>query len=64
MTNSDIMKAAHAEARKIVAAKRISYREAMVFGLRRVYAKIETDRFVAAALARPAAPKFLWLRGM
>jgi len=64
MTNSEIMKAAHAEARNIVAAKRISYREAMVFGLRRVYAKIESDRAIAVIRARPATPKFLWLRGM
>jgi hypothetical protein len=64
MTKSQIFKAAHAEARAMVAAKRISYAEAFKFGLRRVYNKIETDRFVACQLAQPEMPKFMWLRGM
>lgn len=64
MTKSEIMHFAHAEARKMVAQRRISYREAMKYGLRRAYNKVETDRFVACQLAQPAMPKFMWLRGM
>lgn len=69
MTPCEIMKAAHAEARAIVAARRwsqgpISYREALMYGMRRVYHKIAQDRMVAAILAEPAKPKFMWLRGM
>lgn len=55
------MLAAHAEARKM---RGISYREAMKFSLRRVYNKIESDKFVACYLAKPKTPKFMWLRGM
>jgi hypothetical protein len=64
MTKSEIMKAAHIEARQMVLEKRISYREAMMFGLRRVYNKLEREVFVAAHLAQPEAPKFIWLRGL
>lgn len=64
MTKSEIMRAAHVEARKMVVANRISYREAMMFGLRRVYNKIEQDVFVAAYLAQPKTPKFMFLRGL
>lgn len=61
MTQSQIMLAAHAEARKM---RGVSYVEAMKFGLRRVYNKLMTDRFVAWKLAQPKTPKFMWLRGM
>lgn len=61
MTNSEIFKAAHAEAKRIKAS---SYAEAFKFALRRVYNKIEQDRFVASVLAKPETPKFMWLRGM
>lgn len=67
MTNSQIFKAAHAEAKIILATRRgpaINYAEAFQFGLRRIYNKIEQDRFVAAVLAEPEKPKFMWLRGM
>ena len=64
MTKSELMLYAHSEARKMVIAKRISYKEAMVFGLRRSHNKNETERFVAAQLAQPEMPKFMWLRGM
>ncbi len=59
MTKSEIFKAAHAEARKIKAS---SYREAFMYGLRRVYNKLEKDTW----MARPVVPtpKFMWLRGM
>ena len=63
MTMTEVMKAAHAEARAIVAAKRISYREAMKYGLRRVYAKLQQDRNVAIIAAQAETPKFMWLRG-
>lgn len=61
---SEIMKAAHAEARSIVASQRISYAEAMRFGLRRVHNKLLTDRNMAIIAAQGATPKFMWLRGM
>lgn len=61
MTKSQIMLAAHAKARKMTG---IPYREAMRFGLKRVYNKIYTDMFVAAHLAQPSLPEFMWLRGM
>ena len=64
MTMSECMKAAHAEARAIVVAKRCSYREALMYGMRRVYAKLQQDRNVAIIMAQPAAPQFMWLRGM
>ena len=64
MTMSECMKSAHAQAREIAAAKRISYREALMYGLRRVYAKLLQDRNVAIIMAQPAAPQFMWLRGM
>lgn len=61
MTKSQIFKAAHTEARTM---RGISYAEAFKFGLRRVYNKIEKNRFVAMVLAEPEKPKFMWLRGM
>lgn len=61
MTKSQIFKAAHAEARTM---RGISYAEAFKYGLRRVYNKIDKDRFVASVLAEPKQPKFMWLRGM
>lgn len=61
MTKSQIFKAAHAEARKM---RGLSYAEAFKFGLRRIYNKIETDRFVAWKQSQPETPKFMWLRGM
>ena len=61
MTNSQIFKAAHAEAKVI---KANSYAEAFKFALRRVYNSIEKDKFVAAVLAEPKMPTFMWLRGM
>ena len=64
MTMSECMKAAHVEARAIVATKRCSYREALMYGMRRVYAKLQQDRNVAIIMARPAAPQFMGLRGM
>lgn len=64
MTKSELMLYAIAEARKMVIIKRISYKEAMRFGLRRAHNKNETERFVAARLAQGPVPKFLWLRGM
>jgi hypothetical protein len=63
MTKSEIMKAAHAEAREIVASKRISYAEALKFGLRRVYNDLLTARNVAIIAAQAETPKFMWLRG-
>lgn len=69
MTMSECMKAAHAEAKAIVANRRysqgpISYREALMYGMRRIYAKLQQDRNVAIIMAQPAAPQFMWLRGM
>jgi hypothetical protein len=64
MAKSEIMNAAHAEARKIVAQKGYTYREAMKFGLRRVYNKIQNDASVARILAQPKTPKFMFLRGL
>lgn len=64
MTKAEIMRAAHAEARKMVVSKCISYREAMKFGLRRVYNKIQSDVFVACILAQSKTPKFMFLRGL
>lgn len=61
MTKSELMLYAIAEARKM---KGLSWREAMRFGLRRAHNKNETERFVAAQLAQPEMPKFMWLRGM
>ena len=63
MTMTEVMKAAHAEARAIVAAKRISYREAMKYGLRRVYNNLLQARNVAIIAAQAETPKFMWLRG-
>jgi len=68
MTMSECMKAAHAEARSIIAARSrmegpISYREAIKFGLRRVYNKLLTDRNMAIIAAQAETPKFMWLRG-
>ncbi len=64
MTKSELMLYAHSEARKMVIAKRIRYKEAMVFGMRRAHNKNEKDAFIAAQLAKPEMPKFMWLRGM
>lgn len=61
MTNSEIFKAAHAEVKTM---RGISYAEAFKYGLRRVYNKIMTERFVAIHLAQPKMPKFMWLRWM
>lgn len=61
MIKSQIFKAAHAEARTMCG---INYAEAFKYGLRRVYNKIEKDRFIAAVLAEPKQPKFMWLRGI
>lgn len=69
MTKSEIMKAAHAEAKNMVEERRYSirgpmaYSEALRYGLRRVYGKIEADRAVAIISARSPTPKFMWLRG-
>ncbi len=63
MTKSEIMKAAHSEARGIVSSQRISYREAMKFGLRRVHNKLLTNRNMAIIAAQAETPKFMWLRG-
>lgn len=63
MSMSEVMKAAHAEAKGIVASQKITYREAMRFGLRRVYSKLLTDRNVAIIAAQAETPKFMWLRG-
>lgn len=63
MTKTEIIKAAKAEAREMIATKRTPARDAIMFGFRRVYNKIERDRFVAAQLALPETPKFMWLRG-
>lgn len=67
MTNSEIFKAAHAEAKAIIANRRysqgpISYAEAFKYGLRRIYNQIEKDKWMA--LPRQEKPKFMWLRGM
>ena len=62
MTKSEMFKAAHTEAKLIVAAKRCSYAEAFMYGLRRVYNKIEKDNWIARP--RVEQPKFMWLRGM
>ncbi len=64
MTKSELMLYAHSEARNMVISKRISYKEAMIFGLRRAHNKNEKDIFIAAQLAKPEMPKFMWLRGM
>jgi hypothetical protein len=61
---SDLLKAAHAEARNIVAQKGYSYAEAFKFGLRRAHSAVQKQAFVAAVLAQPAAPKFMFLRGL
>lgn len=58
MTKSEIMKYAHAEARKM---KNISYRQAMVFGLRRAYNK---QMHLVMMAVHEDQPKFMWLRGM
>jgi len=63
MTMTEVMKAAHAEARAIVAANRINYREAMKYGLRRVYNDLLQARNVAIIAAQAETPKFMWLRG-
>lgn len=60
MTKSEIFKSAHEQARSI---KAVSYAEAFKYGLRRVYNQIQTDAFIKAELAKPATPKFMWLRG-
>lgn len=49
------------DARKM---KGLSWREAMRFGLRRAHNENEKRAFVAAQLAKPELPKFMWLRGM
>jgi len=64
ITKSQIMLAAHQEAKAIVAEKRISYREAMMYGLRKVYNKLLQERNMAVIMAQPATPQFMWLRGM
>ena len=65
MTKLEIMQAAHAEARQMVRDRKVApYAEGMKFGLRRVYNKLQREAFVAAAMAQPATPKFMWLRGM
>ncbi len=64
MTMSEVMKSAHAQARAIVASKRCSYREALMYGLRRVYNDLLQARNVAIIAAQGTAPQFMWLRGM
>lgn len=64
MTRTEIMQMAHAEARKIVAKQGGTYRAAMVFGLRRAHNAAQKAVLVAAVMARPAAPQFMWLRGL
>lgn len=64
MTKTQIMQMAHAEARKIVSRDRVSYAQAMVFGLRRAHSAAQKTVFVAVVLARPAAPAFMFLRGL
>ena len=64
MTKSELMLYAHSEARKMVISKRISYKEAMRFGLRRAHNENEKRLFVAARLAEGPTPKFMWLRGV
>lgn len=61
MTKSELMLYAIAEARKM---KGLSWREAMRFGLRRAHNENEKRAFVAAQLAKPELPKFMWLREM
>lgn len=61
MTKSELMLYAIAEARKMTG---LSWREAMRFGLRRAHNKNGKWLFVQAQLAKPALPKFMWLRGM
>lgn len=63
MTKIQIMQMAHAEARKIVSRDRVSYAQAMVFGLRRAHNAAEKAVWVAAA-AQPATPAFMFLRGL
>ena len=64
MTKSEIFNTAHIEARKIVAAKCISYAEAFKYGLRRVYNKIQSEAYIADQLKQHETPKFMFLRGM
>lgn len=63
MTMSEVMKSAHTQAREIAAAKRISYREALMYGLRRVYNDLLQARNAAIIAAQGPTPKFMWLRG-
>jgi len=63
MTKSEIMKAAHAEARKFRVGKAISYAQAISVGLRRAHNDAQRAAFVAAAVLQPATPKYMWLRG-
>lgn len=65
MTKSNIMTAAHAEARQMLRDRKVtSYAEGLKFGLRRVYNELQRDAYVAAAMAQPATPKFMFLRGL
>lgn len=64
MSKSDLMKMAHAEARKIVAKQGGTYRAAMVFGMRRAHNAAQKAVLMAAVLAKPEAPAFMWLRGL
>lgn len=63
MTKSEIMKLAHAEARKFQSRQRCSYAEALSVGLRRAHNTAMHARMQAAILAEPKAPQFMWLRG-
>lgn len=58
MTKSELMKFAHAEARKL----RLPYRQAMAMGLRRAHNK--AMHLQLAAMHRIEEVKFMWLRGM
>lgn len=73
MTKSEIMKAVHAEARKIFADQRwsasqfrtkITYRKALACGLKRAYNANQHQQWMAYAATQPKTPKFMWLRGL
>lgn len=58
MTKSEIMKMAHAEARTMKNVA--SYREAVMFGLRRAHNKAQK----MAIPVQAETPKFMFLRGL